>query len=193
MAVSSRPDLVGVLLTGGSSRRMGRDKAFLGPVDRPLAARIAGVLTEVCGGGVVAVGGDGTRLAGLGLDWRPDDHPGSGPLGGIATVARTHPGTDLVVAACDLPWIDAPTVRQLSAALEPNAPGAVYVDRDGRAQWSLVAIGGPLATQAVARFDAGERSLGAVLGDAVVELTPADPQLIADADRPEDLPPELRT
>jgi len=192
MAVSSRPDLVGVLLAGGASRRMGRDKALLGPPDRPLAARIAAVLTEVCGGGVVTVGGDGERLRRLGLDWMPDDHPDSGPLGGISTVARSHPGSDLVVAACDLPWIDARTVDQVASALDGGGPGGVFVDRDARAQWSLVSICGSLATRVVARFDAGERSVWAVLEGAVVALQPTDPQRIADADRPEDLPPELR-
>ncbi|MDR1660594.1 MAG: NTP transferase domain-containing protein, partial [Desulfovibrio sp.] len=77
----SRGDVVGVVLGGGKSLRLGRDKALLKlrGEDKPcLLVRTAELLREVCGEVVIA----GRNVSG----WRhiPDPAPGLGPAGGIA-------------------------------------------------------------------------------------------------------------
>ena len=72
----------GAVLAGGSSRRMGRDKAFLKVDGTPLVSSVAGVLDAVVDAGVVVVGGDVDGIRNLGLRNVPDLHPGHGPLGG---------------------------------------------------------------------------------------------------------------
>jgi molybdopterin-guanine dinucleotide biosynthesis protein A len=171
---------------------MGRDKAFIGPPDDPLVRRIASVLGEAGAGGVVVVGGDGDRIAALGLDWMADEVSGSGPLGGIATAARAHRGRPLVVAACDLPHLGAAAVERLVDHVPDAGAAAVYVDRNDRIQWSLVALGADVAMTAVSRFDGGDRAVHVAIGDRVTVLRPRDWREIADADEPDDLPPDLR-
>jgi molybdopterin-guanine dinucleotide biosynthesis protein A len=65
---------------------------------------------------VVAVGGDAGALEAAGLDVVADLYPGEGPLGGLITALRWSPEPEVVVAACDLPWLDAATVRALLGA-----------------------------------------------------------------------------
>src|SRR5207237_10648088 len=70
-----------VILAGGLSRRMGRDKAALpageGTLIEHLARRLAPVVDET----IIAGGSAGQNLAGVtGVD---DRHPGLGPLAGI--------------------------------------------------------------------------------------------------------------
>lgn len=187
---------VGVVLCGGASRRMGRDKATLGPPDRPMAARVATALRSAGATEVVLVGGDCAALAGHGDVWVPDDRPGDGPLAAIATAARHRPGRDLLVCACDLPLLGAAALAPLVDALADGAAAAVC-DVDGRPQWSVVAVAAGLAAALdgpdgpLAR---GERSLRGGLGGLARRLPPAPGATAAlrDVDRPEDLPADLR-
>ncbi|MET0580139.1 MAG: NTP transferase domain-containing protein, partial [Ilumatobacteraceae bacterium] len=75
----------GAVLTGGSSRRMGTDKAFVEVDGVPMAERVAAALS---GGGcspVSYVGGDVALLARFGRTVHADRFPGAGPLGGVLT------------------------------------------------------------------------------------------------------------
>jgi molybdopterin-guanine dinucleotide biosynthesis protein A/rhodanese-related sulfurtransferase len=111
-------DLAGAVLTGGRSRRMGRDKALLPYGGSPLALRPAAALREAGASPVVAVGGDLDGLRAAGLDAVADPHQGDGPLGGIATALEVLGDADaVVVLACDLPDVTAEGVRAVVAGL----------------------------------------------------------------------------
>jgi molybdopterin-guanine dinucleotide biosynthesis protein A len=79
-----------------------------------VAAPIA-ALREVFGPRVVVVGPCDPAVRALGDDWLADDHPGTGPMGAIATVLRRL-GRPTLVLAGDLPAIDAAAVRRLADA-----------------------------------------------------------------------------
>ncbi len=105
----------GAVLCGGSSRRMGTDKAFVEVGGVAMAERVARALAAAGCDPVVFVGGDTTLLARLGRHSVPDLHPGEGPAGGVLT-ALAAVDDDVVIAACDLPLLDAATVASLVAA-----------------------------------------------------------------------------
>lgn len=109
---------------------MGVDKALLRVAGVPMAARVARALADGGCDRVVLVGGDRERLAGLGWPWVADRWPGEGPLGGVLT-ALAECGADVVVAACDLPDLDADTVRLvLDAARQPPTVEVVVAATD---------------------------------------------------------------
>jgi molybdopterin-guanine dinucleotide biosynthesis protein A len=86
----------GVLLTGGSSTRMGADKATLLVDGVPLAERTLRELQPACVK-VTVLGAE--RLAGT--EFAADESPGAGP---VAALARFEPTEEFVfVVACDLP------------------------------------------------------------------------------------------
>lgn len=181
----------GAVLCGGSSRRMGRDKALVELDGRPLVLVAARALLDAGAERVAAVGGDGAALAALGLEPVADDHPGEGPLGGLLSALRWALAPAVVVLSCDLVALGAPEVRAVLAGLA-GAPGADLAAprRGGQPQLLTAAYRprclGPLA----ARFAAGERAVRrAVAGSGlVVEVVEGvDPDRLADADTPAQL------
>ena len=129
--MADAPVLTGLLLAGGGSRRMGRDKTapdfLIG--GEPLAARVARALGEVCDEVLVA-SGDGKRMAWLGLPQVADALPDSGPLGGLVAglEAATHP--HVAVVAADMPFAS-PALLCLLASLVGGHDAAVPVSPDG--------------------------------------------------------------
>ena len=101
----------GAVLAGGQSRRMGTIKALMMVDGKPMIRLVADALKEVCSD-VVIVGGSEKEYSALGFPWYPDSVPNRGPLGGIYT-ALTRAGTDVVIAACDLPNINSDLLRFL--------------------------------------------------------------------------------
>ena len=109
--------LTGIVLAGGQSARLGQDKAALvveegGPDLLTRAVRLLESLVPR----VFVVGRTDTHHPSL-----PDDAPGAGPVGGIATALR-HTGTSCLVLSCDLPFMDATTLSTLTAAWAARRP-----------------------------------------------------------------------
>lgn len=108
----SENTVLGVVLAGGQSRRMGRDKALLEHHGRPLLRRQVDVLATLCG--QVVVSGDYA-----GFDCVPDQGGRCGPLGGIHAVCRRFPGTAMLVIPVDMPLV-AP--KDLAELLKQRGP-----------------------------------------------------------------------
>lgn len=110
------PALFGLVLAGGRSRRMQRDKASLEYRGTPQLARAMDLLRPFVQRVFVSVRADQrdepTRAA---YDTIADVTPNLGPMGGIHAALHTHPDKAWLVLACDLPFLDAKTLQYLLA------------------------------------------------------------------------------
>ena len=107
----------GVVLAGGASTRMGRDKALIQVDGTPMACRVADALAAAGASEVLCIGGDEHTLRAAGLDHRADEDPGAGPLAAVVT-ALHHAAHDVVfIGACDLLDPDAEAIRATVDAL----------------------------------------------------------------------------
>ena len=105
---------VGVVLAGGQSRRMGRDKTALSLSilgDETLLSWAAHRMAAVCDTWVVADNGRALMPGAISVV----DGPGAGPAAGILGVAQRFPERALFVLACDLPLIPARTLMWIAA------------------------------------------------------------------------------
>ncbi len=105
--------LSAVILTGGESRRMGRDKALLPmPDGRPLVRWVADRLATFCDP-VFAVDPSPERLTQTGIRAVPDRIRGRGPLAGLVTGLEMSPHRLALVVGCDMPFVEEAVVRLL--------------------------------------------------------------------------------
>lgn len=174
----------GILLTGGTSRRLGTDKATLVLDGATLADRGA---TTLRGAGLVAVevGPGHTDLPAV-----REDPSGSGPLAALvagfdalAGVLGAPPDA-VVLLACDLPH--AQSVVAALVAAPAGAALVVPVDADGRAQYACARYGADVVARAATLVASGERSLRALVATVPVpqrlELTGLPADALADID-----------
>lgn len=115
-------DVVGVILAGGRSRRLGRDKVGLAVSGRGLLQRTAELAARFCR--EVYVSGRDPSDVGLEMSWFPDEIKGIGPIGGIYTGLRLFKKPCLILS-CDLPLLNEKTVEDLLAAREKRGSNVV--------------------------------------------------------------------
>lgn len=101
-----------VILTGGSSRRMGRDKALL-PFGE---GTLLGTLVErYRAAGPVAVSVDQAgRFPLYGARELIDPYPGQGPMNGVVAAFRETQAEEILLTAVDLPYADPALAQRLS-------------------------------------------------------------------------------
>jgi molybdopterin-guanine dinucleotide biosynthesis protein A len=176
-----------VLLTGGTSRRLGTDKAGL-LLDGTTLARRAAATLGALGLTAVEVGPAHTDLPAV-----REEPPGAGPLAalvaGHAALCEllVPPPASVVLLACDLPNV-APALAAVLAA--PAADLVVPVDARGRHQYVCARYGAALLATAADLVATGERSLRAlaatVAPGGVIELVDVPADALADIDTPAD-------
>src|SRR4051812_19062640 len=121
-----------VLLTGGTSSRMGIDKATLEIEGQTLARRAADVLGHVCDP-VLEVGDGATDLPAV-----REDPVGAGPLAALVAGADALGTAPVLLLACDMPFIEPALVALI---VQQPGDGTVIPIADGRPQYGCARYG----------------------------------------------------
>ena len=98
-------DVTGIILTGGESKRMGKDKASLELSGRPLVERTVGLFKRLFGDTIIVAKKAG-RLGDLGCREVEDMLPESGAMVGILTALKEAKTGYIFTAACDMPFLN---------------------------------------------------------------------------------------
>ncbi|MFW6161746.1 MAG: molybdenum cofactor guanylyltransferase, partial [Planctomycetota bacterium] len=126
-----RASVTGLVLNGGASVRLGRDKATLPVEGRTLIERgldhMALLFDEI----VVVGRPEGLAPHPAVTQAVPDAVPGVGPLGGIATGLATMERRWGFFVACDMPRLDPEVMRRQLAVLRETRAEAVVPCWDG--------------------------------------------------------------
>lgn len=166
--------MLGAVLAGGASARMGEPKAelriggvtFLEAIIRTLAT----VVDEV-----VVCGGDS---APPGIPLIADPHPGLGPVGGIVSAFEVSGGRPLVIVPVDVPLIDERTLRVV-ASPSPVAGQMRMARVSGRPQPLVAAIALDLAPYATAVLGGTDRSAMALVRSVpIASFIDVDPSVL---------------
>ncbi len=127
-----------IILCGGASRRMGRDKAVLDWGGARAVDLVAALARAVGAQALVTAGAD------FGLPWVPDEDAMAGPVGGVLAGARFLGTERLLVLAVDAPTVTVDDLAPLLAAggYYEGLPVPMVVDAgalpaDAQAGWPL--------------------------------------------------------
>lgn len=150
-------DVTAVVLVGGRSTRMGRDKALLVMGGRTLTEHVLAALSTVASCALLA----GRSLPGLDVPAVVDQYPSAGPLGGIASALDAVRSPLALVAACDMPDIQPALLRLLLDTARADPSAAAVMCRSGSGLEPLLSAWRPALAMPVLRtaLGVGVRSL----------------------------------
>jgi molybdenum cofactor guanylyltransferase len=185
----SPASVYGLILAGGSSTRMHRDKAALqyrgkSQLDRAfdLAARhVDKVFVSVR----ASQAADPTRAQ------RPlivDSVEGEGPIVGIRSALAAYPQVAWLVLACDLPFLSDTVLSQLLRERDPTALATAFRSTHDGLPEPLCAIWEPAAGSALAdyRNEGGHCPRKFLIRHAVPLLDPQDKHALDNVNTPEE-------
>ena len=162
-----------IVLAGGMSRRLGRNKALEDVGGQPLILRVLDRLAEVADDAVVVVNG-AKRAGDLPLPGSAqvviDRYAGSGPLGGIYTGLSACSQQWGLVAACDMPFLNATLWQDILARRRGH--DAVVPILDGRPEPTHAAYSKECLPRIEERLEAGDLKIARFLDDVRVAWTP---------------------
>ena len=153
MTSSADDALFGLVLAGGRSTRMRRDKAQLDYHGRSQLEVAHELLASVVDRCFVSVRADQVndplraRFAQI-----VDRHIDAGPLAGILAAQQEHPGAGWLVLACDLPFLDVDSLRYLLSHRDRSAVATAFRSAHDGLPEPLCAIYEPQSADALRRY-----------------------------------------
>ncbi len=119
--------LYGLVLAGGKSTRMKKDKSLLEYHGEKQVVYCFDLLSQFCDRVFVSNRKDQSRLAAhKKLPQIHDIFTGIGPLGGILSAMTRKPDVAWLVMACDLPFVNGTTIETLIKKRNPSKMATAY-------------------------------------------------------------------
>ena len=129
--------VTGIILAGGKSSRLGRDKAWEDVGGQRIIDRVIGALQSSCDE-VLIIGDRPERQSELSLpkciQYRSDDVKGRGSIGGLYTGLKAADTLWSLVVACDMPFISRELIRFMLSMISKNRCDAIVPIINGRYQ-----------------------------------------------------------
>ena len=198
--MGSTERVTGIVLAGGTSRRMGTDKRSVVVDGVPMLVRAVRAVGTVADTVLVACRREDPPAPGLmaGLDAHivHDRFENAGPLAGIEAGLSASVGDVAIVVAADMPCLSAAVLRHLAISLRASPRVGATVVRTSTGPEPLLAAYRPEVVGEIRRLlDSGERRVMALLGAIQVRYVgpgawmPLDParRTATSVNRPDDL------
>jgi molybdopterin-guanine dinucleotide biosynthesis protein A len=190
------PPVLGLVLAGGLSSRMQRDKAALeyhGKSQLERAVELAAkYLPEVFVSVRAGQTGDASRAR---YPLIVDSVPGEGPIVGIRSALAARPQVAWLVLACDLPFLSGAALSQLLAERDPTAAATAFKSTHDGLPEPLCAIWEPRSAAELAAYQAagGRCPRKFLMRHAAKILEPRDPRALDNVNTPDEYREALRS
>jgi molybdopterin-guanine dinucleotide biosynthesis protein A len=183
------PPLYGLVLAGGRSTRMRRDKAALTYAGRTQLERAMALLAPLVVRAYVSVRAEQAseplraRFAQI-----PDTHANLGPVAGLLAAQSRHPEAAWLVLACDLPRLNEATLAHLLRARSPQRAATAFRSSHDGLPEPLCAIYEPRSREPLAAYVAGGSQCprGFLLSADTELIDEPDPRALDNVNTPEE-------
>ncbi len=138
------PKLYGLVLAGGKSTRMNKDKSQLKYHNKPQQQHAIELLENVCEEVFVSSRDEG-QSSELAVPSIADKFIGLGPYGGILSAFMQEPNVAWLVIAVDLPFLDKATISNLVEHRNPSKLATCFIDPQNEFPEPLISIWEPRA------------------------------------------------
>lgn len=187
--MAPRP-VYGLVLAGGKSRRMGRDKALLDRGGKSQLAYAVDVLAQCVDRVFVSTRADQKDDQERNrYEQIVDRYHDIGPVAGILSALEKHADVDWLIVACDLPNIDVATIQSLLNARDGEQPFTAYSSSYDGLPEPLCAVYHSGCIEIIRRFvDDGVNCPRKILIRSDTRLlTQSDPSALDNVNTPDDL------
>ncbi len=148
----NKTPLYGLVLTGGKSKRMGKDKALIDYQGQPHGQYIYNLLTSHCE--KVFISARPQQWQGTPLENLPtlvDSGESMGPMSGILTALQSYPKVNWLIVACDLAYFNSDMVQKLIANSRQDVVATCYENPEQGFPEALCGLYTPLALKLFTR------------------------------------------
>jgi len=183
------PPLYGLVLAGGRSTRMRRDKAALAYQGRTQLERAMALLSAHVARAFVSVRADqGSDAVRARFAQISDAHENLGPIAGLLAAQAQHPEAAWLVLACDLPLLDEATLAHLLRARDPARTATAYRSSHDGVPEPLCAIYEPRSREPLAAYVAAGKQCPRkfLLGADTLLLDEPNPRALDNINTPEE-------
>jgi len=142
------PKIYGLVLAGGKSTRMGKDKGMIPYHGMPQREYLYHLLSRVCEETFVSIRRDQKKNFPEDMESIVDNDSYKGPYNGLLSAHEKFPEVAWLVLACDLPLIDLASLQELIAARDPNAMASAFAHKENPLPEPLCAIWEPRSFEA---------------------------------------------
>lgn len=136
------PAPAGLVLCGGRSTRMGRDKALITYHNKPQYRYVADLMGACCEQVIISC--NEGQVPYLDPSYRHlADHElyaGAGPVSGLLSFFEEHPGSAALVCACDYPYFILQDLLQLNASRNEHTDAVCYRNTESGFAEPLLAV-----------------------------------------------------
>ncbi len=183
LLIKNTPKIHGLVLAGGKSIRMGKDKGLIEYHDKPQREYVFEMLDEVVDKTFMSCRPEQAPEFHGNFNTIPDSISGLGPYGAILSAFREFPNDAWLVVACDLPLLQKNTIMELKEGRNPSKIATAFYNETTKFPDPLLTIWEPKAYPELLHFlSLGYSCPRKVLINSNVEiLIPHDPTILLNA------------
>jgi molybdopterin-guanine dinucleotide biosynthesis protein A len=181
--------LYGLVLAGGHSSRMGRDKGLLDYRGMPHRFYLESVLKKFCARVLLSINASQEQVEPTQHDYIVDHtaYENTGPIGAVLNAHEGFPDAALFVVSCDLPYFNETCAKNLIDERDPSHAATAFFNPEAEQPEPLVTIYENVLLRGLGdSFRNGENSLRRLLKNSDVTLVHQyNPRCIQGADTQE--------
>lgn len=184
--------LYGLVVCGGQSQRMGKDKAFLTYHQKPQCFYLADLLKDeafFCR--QVHISCNELQKSAIPDDYNPvpdlPEYQGNGPIASLLTAFEIFPGKDFLVVGCDYPLLTKTELHSFLSTIRRDRIAATFYNNENKYEPLIGWYASDCAALLKQFYMDGNRSLQHFLRlNGAEQYLPANKETIISADTPED-------